>query len=113
MHLKRLVKKVKIFAASPPLPYCSNPGSPPGWPARQGQQGSRLDHVLEEPVTNEDYKKWKKKVPFLYNLVMTHTLEWPSLNAQWLPQVTRREGKDFSIHRVVPGTYTHTSQATL
>lgn len=24
-----------------------------------------------------------------YDLVMTHALEWPSLTAQWLPDVTR------------------------
>jgi hypothetical protein len=25
---------------------------------------------------------------------MTHALEWPSLTAQWLPDVTRPEGKE-------------------
>lgn len=37
----------------------------------------------------------EKNTPFLYNLVMTHALEWPSLTAQWLPDVTRPEGEDF------------------
>ena len=40
-------------------------------------------------MINEEYKIWKKKTPFLYDLVMTHALEWPSLTAQWLPDVTR------------------------
>lgn len=44
---------------------------------------------LEERVINEEYKIWKKNTPFLYDLVMTHALEWPSLTAQWLPDVTR------------------------
>ena len=35
---------------------------------------------------------------------MTHALEWPSLTAQWLPNVTRPEGKEFSIHRLMLGT---------
>lgn len=48
----------------------------------------------------------KKEHPFFYDLVMTHALEWPSLTAQWLPDVTRPEGKDFSIHQLVLGTYT-------
>uniref|UniRef100_A0A2K5PEM8 Histone-binding protein RBBP4-like N-terminal domain-containing protein n=1 Tax=Cebus imitator TaxID=2715852 RepID=A0A2K5PEM8_CEBIM len=47
--------------------------------------------VVEEPVINEEYKIWKKNAPFLYDLVMTHALECPSLTAQWLPDVTRRE----------------------
>lgn len=40
-------------------------------------------------MINEEYKIWKKNTPFLYDLVMTHALEWPSLTAQWLPDVFR------------------------
>ena len=47
------------------------------------------DEGLEERVINEEYKIWKKNTPFLYDLVMTHALEWPSLTAQWLPDVTK------------------------
>ena len=36
---------------------------------------------------------------------MTHALEWPSLTAQRLPDVTRPEGKEFSFHRLVLGTH--------
>ena len=46
----------------------------------------------------------------LYDLVMTHALEWPSLTAQWLPYVTRPEGKDFSIHQLALGTHTSDEQ---
>uniref|UniRef100_A0A8C4PMW8 RB binding protein 4, chromatin remodeling factor n=1 Tax=Equus asinus asinus TaxID=83772 RepID=A0A8C4PMW8_EQUAS len=48
-----------------------------------------FDDAVEERVINEEYKIWKKNTPFLYDLVMTHALEWPSLTAQWLPDVTR------------------------
>lgn len=48
-----------------------------------------FDEAAEERVINEEYKIWKKNTPFLYDLVMTHALEWPSLTAQWLPDVTR------------------------
>lgn len=40
---------------------------------------------VEEKVINEEYKIWKKNTPFLYDLIMTHALEWPSLTVQWLP----------------------------
>uniref|UniRef100_A0A2K5R893 Histone-binding protein RBBP4-like N-terminal domain-containing protein n=1 Tax=Cebus imitator TaxID=2715852 RepID=A0A2K5R893_CEBIM len=53
--------------------------------------------AVEEQVINEKCKIWKKNTPFLYDLVMTHALEWPSLTAQWLPDVTRPEGKDFKF----------------
>lgn len=47
------------------------------------------DDAVEERVINEEYKIWKKNTPFLYDLVMTHALEWPSLTVQWLPDVSR------------------------
>ena len=44
---------------------------------------------IDEEVINEEYKVWKKNSPYLYDLVLTHALEWPSLTCQWLPDVTR------------------------
>eukprot|EP00053_Salpingoeca_punica_P007050 m.65234 g.65234 ORF g.65234 m.65234 type:complete len:430 (+) comp13976_c0_seq2:116-1405(+) len=64
------------------------------------------DDTVEEKLINEEYKIWKKNTPFLYDLVMTHALEWPSLTAQWLPDVKRPEGKDYSVHRLILGTHT-------
>jgi len=61
-------------------------------------------------VINEEYKIWKKNTPFLYDLVMTHALEWPSLTAQWLPDVTKQDGKDYSVHRLILGTHTSDEQ---
>lgn len=49
---------------------------------------------------NEEYKIWKKNTPFLYDLVVTHALEWPSLTVQWLPVRgwggARHRGSDLS-----------------
>ncbi len=48
------------------------------------------DDVLnEERQINEDYKIWKKNSAFLYDLIMTHALEWPSLTVQWLPYTSK------------------------
>jgi len=44
--------------------------------------------LSEETIINEEYKIWKKNTSFLYDLVMTHALEWPSLTVQWLPGKT-------------------------
>ncbi|KAA8585685.1 hypothetical protein FQN60_004379 [Etheostoma spectabile] len=68
------------------------------------------DDAVEERVINEEYKIWKKNTPFLYDLVMTHALEWPSLTVQWLPDVSRPEGKDYAVHRLVLGTHTSDEQ---
>merc|ERR1712179_746626 len=74
------------------------------------KEGDTFDEAVEERVINEEYKIWKKNTPFLYDLVMTHALEWPSLTAQWLPDVTRAEGKDYSVHRLILGTHTSDEQ---
>ncbi|KAI8614949.1 WD40-repeat-containing domain protein [Chytriomyces sp. MP71] len=62
--------------------------------------------MVEEKTINEEYKVWKKNSPFLYDLVVTHALEWPSLTVQWLPDIERNEGKDYSIQRLLLGTHT-------
>jgi WD40 repeat protein len=57
-------------------------------------------------VINEEYKIWRKHTPFLYDVVMTHALEWPSLTVQWLPDMIEEPGKDYSKQRVLIGTHT-------
>lgn len=61
---------------------------------------------VEERLINEEYKIWKKNTPFLYDLVITHALEWPSLTVQWLPDRTEPPGKDYSIQKMILSTYT-------
>eukprot|EP00035_Acanthoeca_spectabilis_P000938 m.76391 g.76391 ORF g.76391 m.76391 type:complete len:430 (+) comp10522_c0_seq1:81-1370(+) len=70
-----------------------------------------VDETVEEKLINEEYKIWKKNAPFLYDLVMTHALEWPSLTVQWLPDVTRPDGKDYAVHRLLHGTHTTEGEA--
>ncbi|XP_068036089.1 histone-binding protein RBBP7 isoform X3 [Anomalospiza imberbis] len=69
-----------------------------------------LEDTVEERVISEEYKIWKKNTPFLYDLVMTHALEWPSLTVQWLPDVSRPEGKDYALHWLILGTHTSDEQ---
>uniref|UniRef100_A0A0K0ENP0 Probable histone-binding protein lin-53 n=1 Tax=Strongyloides stercoralis TaxID=6248 RepID=A0A0K0ENP0_STRER len=72
-------------------------------------RGSETENI-EEQVVNEEYKIWKKNTPFLYDMIMTHALEWPSLTVQWLPDVKKVEGSDYSIHRLILGTHTSDEQ---
>lgn len=46
----------------------------------------------------------------MYDLVITHALEWPSLTAQWLPEVQRPQNFDYSVHKIVLGTHTSDEQ---
>ncbi len=65
----------------------------------------------EEPVVSEEYRIWKKNAPFLYDVLMTHSLEWPSLTVEWLPNdVSRPKDRDVSIHKMVLGTHTSSGE---
>ena len=45
------------------------------------------DERMEEKIVNEEYKTWKKNAPFLYDMMLSTALEWPTLTTQWLPDV--------------------------
>ncbi|KAJ3019126.1 Histone-binding protein rbbp4, partial [Thoreauomyces humboldtii] len=68
------------------------------------------NQVMDEKIINEEYKVWKKNSPFLYDTVIAHALEWPTLTAQWLPDVERPAGKNHSLHRLLIGTHTSGSE---
>ncbi|PWN51229.1 putative chromatin assembly factor 1 subunit C [Violaceomyces palustris] len=57
-------------------------------------------------LSNEEYKIWKKNSPFLYDLVVTHALEWPSLTCQWFPDKETPANKSYTQHRLLLGTHT-------
>jgi histone-binding protein RBBP4 len=48
-----------------------------------------MSHELEDKRIQDDYRIWKKNSPFLYDVVLTHALDWPSLTVQWLPEKRR------------------------
>jgi histone-binding protein RBBP4 len=61
--------------------------------------------VLEERLIDAEYKIWKKNTPYLYDFVLTHSLEWPSLTCQWLPTL-RNAGDNATEHSLLLGTHT-------
>lgn len=65
---------------------------------------------LEEnnKLINEEYKIWKKNAPFLYDVVVTHAFDWPSLTVQWFPDVEGASdpAKPYTTHRLLTGTHT-------
>ena len=63
----------------------------------------------EQKAVNEEFKVWKKNAPFLYDVLLIHALEWPSLTCQWLPEHSRGEGEsgeEYETHRLILGTHT-------
>eukprot|EP00904_Undaria_pinnatifida_P004743 jgi/Undpi1/1426/HiC_scaffold_11.g04817.m1 len=73
-------------------------------------EATAANEQAEERIITEEYKVWKKNTPFLYDVVMTHALEWPSLTVQWLPSVKTQESKDYAVHKLVLGTHTSGSE---
>ncbi|KAL5561202.1 hypothetical protein UlMin_030949 [Ulmus minor] len=55
----------------------------------------------------EEYAIWKKNTPVLYDLVISHALEWPSLTVHWLPFPPKSyTHPSLAAHRLVLGTHT-------
>jgi histone-binding protein RBBP4 len=73
----------------------------------------KRDADAEVKQIADDYKIWKKNTPFLYDIVMTHPLEWPSLTVQWLPYKQTPSGSDYSKQRLVLGTHTSGDEPNL
>eukprot|EP01029_Cantina_marsupialis_P025588 TRINITY_DN677_c0_g1_i2.p1 TRINITY_DN677_c0_g1~~TRINITY_DN677_c0_g1_i2.p1 ORF type:complete len:443 (+),score=162.50 TRINITY_DN677_c0_g1_i2:28-1329(+) len=55
----------------------------------------------------EDFQVWKRNSPFLYDMVLMHGLEWPSLTVQWIHDEKKQisEDKEFSTQKVILGTH--------
>ena len=66
------------------------------------------EEELEQKAINEEYKIWKKNSPFLYDMVMSSALEWPSLTVQWFPtkKLIKDDNMDYSIQKLILGTHT-------
>eukprot|EP00727_Mastigamoeba_balamuthi_P007143 m51a1_g3049 putative probable histone-binding protein caf1-like (437) ;mRNA; r:947200-949077 len=64
------------------------------------------EEVAENEALSEEYKVWKKNTPYLYDLVMVHALEWPSLTVEWLPDKKTFADKQCSMQRLLLGTHT-------
>jgi histone-binding protein RBBP4 len=63
--------------------------------------------ILDERLIDAEYKIWKKNTPYLYDFVLTHSLEWPSLTCQWLPTTrTTKNNKTTIEHQLLLGTHT-------
>ncbi|KAE8703158.1 WD-40 repeat-containing protein MSI1 [Hibiscus syriacus] len=56
----------------------------------------------------EEFSVWKKNTPFLYDLIVSHPLEWPSLTVHWVPSSPTPYGADptLNVHKIVLGTHT-------
>ncbi|KAI5854315.1 WD40-repeat-containing domain protein [Tricharina praecox] len=66
----------------------------------------RDEQQVVDKIVNEEYKIWKKNAPFLYDLILSTALEWPTLTTQWFPDKLPHPEKNYSTHRLLIGTHT-------
>jgi len=81
---------------------------PPPESDTMATDGDAEEHETQElaKIANEEYKIWKKNSPFLYDLVFTHALEWPTLTTQWFPDQEMSSDKSYTTQRILIGTHT-------
>ena len=70
------------------------------------QQHFEEDEFVEQKIINEEYKVWKKNAVYLYDMMLSTALEWPTLTTQWFPDKQAVPDKDYSTHRLLIGTHT-------
>ncbi|KAG2280359.1 hypothetical protein Bca4012_048639 [Brassica carinata] len=75
------------------------------------EDDEEMREEIEERLISEEYRIWKKNTPFLYDLVIAHLLEWPSLTVEWLPDREEPSGKDYSVQKMILGTHTHVNES--
>ncbi|CAG9329068.1 unnamed protein product [Blepharisma stoltei] len=61
---------------------------------------------IVDPKLAAEYNTWKRNSPYLYETLITHDLDHPSLTVDWLPTKECRNTADYSIQRIVIGTHT-------
>lgn len=75
-------QQVSSPAAAPAAAAAAAPAATPALPQELADHNNANDvsaanEEAEEKMITEEYKVWKKNTPFLYDVVMTHALEWP------------------------------------
>ena len=65
----------------------------------------------QEEETDVDHKIWKKNAPYLYDVLITWGLDWPSLCVNWLPKIDYLKERPFYLQKIVLGTHTSGQEA--
>lgn len=77
---------------------------------RNTKYGRQLVRSRSNRVDYQRLTIRKKNAPFLYDTIITHALDWPTLTIQWFPDAEASSDKNYSIHRLLMGTHTSGAQ---
>lgn len=67
---------------------------------------------MNQRLMKEEYKIWKKNKPFLYDMVIIHTLKCLSFPIEWLPDQEEPPNKDYSIQKMICDTHIFVNEPT-
>ncbi|CDH58111.1 histone-binding protein rbbp4 [Lichtheimia corymbifera JMRC:FSU:9682] len=62
-------------------------------------------NIDEATQIAQEYKTWKESVPQLYEMMVEHTIAWPTLTCQWLPFLEKSE--EYYTQELLIGTHTN------
>eukprot|EP00920_Eleutheroschizon_duboscqi_P014838 GHVT01034312.1.p1 GENE.GHVT01034312.1~~GHVT01034312.1.p1 ORF type:complete len:546 (+),score=158.93 GHVT01034312.1:4989-6626(+) len=104
--------------APPPSQHSNSSASPPrsssSSASARGAAAAGDDEDEEERLAEVEqaveYRNWRVNSSVLYSTIMTHTLEWPALSMQWLPQ-QRALAEGGVSQRLLVGSHANTSEA--
>lgn len=64
------------------------------------------DDDIEEPKLRAEYAVWKKNAVYLYDLMISTRIPWPSLTVEWFPDLESLDGGRLKRHKILMGTQT-------
>ncbi|KAJ7922802.1 WD40 repeat-like protein [Mycena leptocephala] len=68
---------------------------------------AKIEEIEDDLAAEEENKLINEKnAPYLYDIVITHALDWPSLTCQWFPDKESSASKPYTTHRLLLGTHT-------
>jgi len=65
-----------------------------------------MSNVEDGDAEEQTRQIWRKNVPYLYDVMMTKELAWPTLTVEWLPERRYDADKECNVHRLLIGTHT-------
>ena len=76
----------------------------------ENDQSQPLDSLSNNSQNEDTQKIWKKNAPYLYDVLITWGLDWPSLCIDWLPKVDYVPKRNFYLQHLILGTHTNNEE---
>ncbi|EEA05047.1 uncharacterized protein CMU_041170 [Cryptosporidium muris RN66] len=68
-------------------------------------QESPQEHL--DLQNDDEFYFWRRNCPYLYDSMLSYTLEWPTLTLDWLPNSYKSADGTYSVHKIIFGTHTN------